>query len=24
LYVGNNEFVEIDDVQRLVGILNAL
>jgi CDP-6-deoxy-D-xylo-4-hexulose-3-dehydrase len=23
LYVGNSEFVEIDDVQRLVGILNA-
>jgi CDP-6-deoxy-D-xylo-4-hexulose-3-dehydrase len=24
LYVGNNEFVEIDDVYRLVGILNAI
>jgi CDP-6-deoxy-D-xylo-4-hexulose-3-dehydrase len=24
LYVGNSEFVEIDDVQRLVGILNAI
>lgn len=24
LYVGNNEFVEISDVQRLVEILNAV